>query len=78
VHGQSEAAEAEAFRSANDRIAESIRRAAVGELVVFVCECADGSCYASNALTLDEFDRRRALGEPIIGPTCRQFGGPGT
>lgn len=69
--------ETERFRIANERIA-----AAAGKLGApaarFICECADPTCFGSNELTLEQFDRQRESGIPVIGPNCREFGGPGT
>ena len=69
--------EAERFRIANERIAAAARP--LGATAArFICECADPTCFGSNELTLEEFDRRRETGVPVIGPNCRELGGPGT
>ena len=73
-------AEAEQFRIANERIAAAVRPldVDVAAPVRFMCECADSTCFGSNELTLEEFDRQRVTGAPIIGPNCLELGGPGT
>lgn len=66
------------FRSANDRMAAILRPRNILAPVKFMCECADPTCFGSNKMTLADFDRRRESGLPVIGPNCRELGGPGT
>lgn len=70
--------EADRFRIANDRLADMVRPLSPVSAVNFICECADPSCFGSNEMTLADFEQRRESGgPPIIGPNCRELGGPG-
>lgn len=50
----------EAFRSANDRIAEKGRELGWRFPVPFLCECSERRCFARVELTLDEYEQVRS------------------
>jgi hypothetical protein len=59
----------EAFRSANDRIAERARVLGFEGEVPFLCECDDPTCFALVRIGLGEYaERRRASRTPIALP----------
>jgi hypothetical protein len=49
------------FREVNDRIRELAGRFGGDEAGLFVCECDEGECFASIALTMREYDAVRRL-----------------
>lgn len=55
---------------ANDRMRESSYPLS-DEPVPFFCECDDPHCYRPVWLTADEFDRGRALAEPVLAEHAR-------
>lgn len=66
------------FQRGNDLIAAAAAKLDTRGVVPFVCECADLGCFGTFNLTLEQFESRRRLGEPVIGPNCRQLGGSGS
>jgi hypothetical protein len=67
--------EPDRFRVANERLAAAAGQLGVTQPVRFVCECTDTGCFGSVELTLDEYFRRRAAGETVVGDRCRERGG---
>lgn len=49
----------------NDRVRE-LSFSQSDEPIAFFCECGEEGCYRSVWLTPDEFDRSRALEEPVV------------
>lgn len=54
-----------AFRHVNDSIRQLASDGPDTETVEFFCECQDIECNATLALTLLEFDARRAASPPV-------------
>lgn len=55
------------FRSANERLSElALDLGADGNLVPYLCECADTDCLARVAMTAGEYTELRKLGDIYV------------